>query len=130
MPHLRLEYSAPLTREADIGALCDALRLAMIGTGLFPTAGIRVRAFAADAYAMTDGNRDDRFLAMVLTVGQGRSQDALHAAGADIFKAAEVFLAPLIANKHLSLSLDIAESVSALSFKNNPIHKRIAAGRP
>lgn len=129
MPHLRLEYSAPLALETDMAALCEALRVALIETGIFPTAGIRVRAFAANAWAMTDGNRDDRFLAMLLTVGEGRSEAALHEAGAHVFAAAKAGLGPLVARGHLALSLDIAESRSALSFKDNPIHARLAANK-
>nr|WP_281378132.1 5-carboxymethyl-2-hydroxymuconate isomerase [Martelella radicis] len=124
---MRLEYSAPLALETDMAGLCQALRAALAETGVFPLAGIRVRAFAADAYAMTDGNRDDRFLAMVLTVGEGRSEAALHEAGAHVFKVAKAHLADLMARGHLALSLDIAESRSALSFKDNPIHARLSA---
>ena len=129
MPHLRLEYSAPLARETDMNVLCERLRVAMIETGLFPVAGIRVRAFAADAYAMTDGNPDDCFLAMMLAVGEGRSEAALREAGAHVFAAAKDSLGSLVEGGHLALSLDIAESRSALSFKDNPIHARIKASK-
>ncbi len=42
MPHLSIEYSPGLEGRADIGGLCRALHGAMIASGIFPLAGIRV----------------------------------------------------------------------------------------
>ena len=127
LPHLRLEYSSPLMRETDMATLCERLRVALIETGLFPIAGIRVRAYASDAFAMTNNDPEDRFLAMILTVGEGRSDAALKQAGEHVFTTARANLAPLLELGHLALSLDIVESRSALSFKDNPIHARLSA---
>ena len=46
MAHLKIEYSAGV--EAHIAALCAGGHAAMIAAGIFPVAGIRVRAYRAD----------------------------------------------------------------------------------
>ena len=72
MPHLRVEYSIGLASRADIPALCRALHGAMADCGVFPLAGIRVRAFAADVAIVADGLPENDFAAMELSVGAGR----------------------------------------------------------
>ena len=51
MPHLMIDYSPNLEAHVDIAALCDHIRRAAIDTGVFPMAGIRVRAFAANPFS-------------------------------------------------------------------------------
>ena len=126
MPHLRLEYSPGLEARADLPLLCETLRRAMVETGIFPVAGIRVRAFRADHAAVADGSPEDDFAALTLSVGAGRSTEALEAAGALIFAAAQRELAGPLSTPHFALSLEIRVIDPALNWKDTPIHARLS----
>ncbi|MBE9637203.1 5-carboxymethyl-2-hydroxymuconate isomerase [Salipiger mangrovisoli] len=126
MPHLRLEYSPGLERRADLGALCDSLHRAMMETGIFPLAGIRIRAFRADHWIVADGLPENDFAALTLMVGAGRPRQLLARAGAAIMAAAEAALAGPLASPHFALSLEIREIDPELSWKNTPIHARLS----
>ncbi|WP_102223048.1 5-carboxymethyl-2-hydroxymuconate Delta-isomerase [Acidimangrovimonas sediminis] len=125
MPHLHIEYSPGLAARADIGDLCRAVHGAMVTSGIFPLAGIRVRAFAADHWIVADGIAENDFVAMTLSVGVGRSKPALYEAGAAIFAAARRALAGPLATEHFALSLEIREIDPELSWKDTPIHTRL-----
>lgn len=127
MPHLRIEYSAGLEDRADMRAVCGAVYAALLDAGIFPKAGIRVRAFRADHAIVGDALPENDFAAMVLTVGAGRSKQALQAAGELIFAAARQELAGPLATTHFALSLEIRVSDPDLSWKETPIHARISA---
>lgn len=126
MPHLCLEYSPGLERRVDMNQVCSALHNAMMAAGIFPIAGIRIRAFRADHAITADGLLENDFLAMTLSVGQGRSKAALAQAGAQIMATAETALAHPLSTPHFALSLEIREIDPDLSWKNTPIHQRLS----
>lgn len=126
MPHLSLEYSPGLETRTDMPALLRALHRAMADTGIFPLAGIRIRAHRADHWIVADGLPENDFLAMYMSVGAGRSAEALKAAGDLIFSEAQAVLAGPLATPHFALSLDIRVSDPALSWKDTPIHARLS----
>lgn len=125
MPHLRIEYSPGLARHTDIGGLCRVVHAAMVEAGIFPLAGIRVRAFAADHCIVADDHPENNFAACTLSVGAGRSVEDLEKAGQHIFAALQHFLADPLASQHFALSLEIREINPALSWKDTPIHARL-----
>ena len=90
MPHFSIEYSANLEALVHMPALLETLRLAAIETGLFPLAGIRIRAFRADHVSIADGNPDNAFLDLSIRLREGRDQTAKESAVANIFKALEI----------------------------------------
>lgn len=125
MPHLRIEYSRGLTDRVDIDALCRAAHGAMVETGVFPLAGIRIRAFRADHCIVADDHPDNDFAACVLTVGAGRTPETLRRAGDRIWASLREALAGPLATPHFALSLDIRVSDPELSWKETPIHSRL-----
>lgn len=125
MPHLVIEYSPDLAAQTEIGALCRAVHAVMVADPLFPTAGIRVRAYPAAACLIADGLPQNGFVAMTLSVGAGRSKADLRAAGAAIFAAAQAVLAAPLSGEHFALSLHIREIDPDLSWKDTPIHARL-----
>lgn len=127
MPHLHIEYSRGLEERTDIAALCRVAHAAIIETGLFPMAGIRIRAFAADHAIVADGLPANDFAAFTLTVGAGRSPDDLKSAGEAIFAALRDALAGPLATEHFALSMEIRVSDPDLSWKATPIHARLSA---
>ncbi|MEO1688317.1 MAG: 5-carboxymethyl-2-hydroxymuconate isomerase [Pseudomonadota bacterium] len=127
MPHLSFEYSANLEPAADLPGLCAALRDAMVGTGLFPLGGIRIRGFRADHWLIADGaGADDAFLHMTASIGAGRSAQDRAAAREAIYAAAETWLRPRLAGRPFALSLDLQEIAPGAGEKRwNTVHDRL-----
>lgn len=126
MPHLAIEYSPNLEARADMPAVCKALHAAMVEAGIFPLAGIRVRAHRADQCIVADGLPENGFLAMTLSVGSGRTGEALRSAGEAIFAAAQAALSGPLSDPHFALSLEIRQIDPDLSWKDTPIHARLS----
>lgn len=129
MPHLRIEYSPGLAERADIAAVCRAAYTAMKETGIFPLAGIRVRAYAADHCIVADDLAENDFAALTLSVGAGRDKEALQTAGGKIFSAVQAALAEPLSTPHFALSLEIRIIDPDLSWKDTPTHSRLSGGK-
>ena len=125
MPHLTLEYSGGLDGVVDIGGLCDAMRQAMIETGVFPLAGVRVRALRCDFWSIADGDPAHDFVDMSLRLRAGRPLDVRQAAAAHVFAAAEAFLKPVLQSRSLALSLELRDMDPELSPKTGTIRDHL-----
>mgnify|MGYP001954737348 CR=1 FL=1 len=125
MPHFSVEYSANLEERVDMPALCNHLRLAAIETGLFPMAGIRVRAFRADHVSIADGNPTHSFLDLSIRLREGREQRAKEAATQHIFDALNSFLAPAMAKHSIALSMEMRDIDATLSPKSESIRDHL-----
>lgn len=123
MAHFMIDYSPNLEARLDIAGFCDTIRLAAIETGVFPTAGIRVRATACNHVSMADGNIDHAFLDMSIRLRAGRAQDAKEAATAHIFQAAEAYCSELLQSSSFMLSMEMRDIDPALSPKTSSIRK-------
>ncbi|WP_226550618.1 MULTISPECIES: 5-carboxymethyl-2-hydroxymuconate Delta-isomerase [Celeribacter] len=126
MPHLAIEYSAGLEARADIKGVCEKAYEAMLTAGIFPKAGIRVRAHKADVAIVGDALPENDFAALTLSVGAGRSTEALKDAGDMIFAAVQEALKGPLSTPHFALSLEIREINPELSWKDTPIHARLS----
>ena len=135
MPHLTLEFSANLREDPDLADACDFNRLCSdlaaclvdIHDGdkqVYPTGGVRVRAFAAQAYCIADGAKDAAFLHGTLRIGSGRSDAVKKATGDALFEVIKQHFSTLYDNTGLALSLEIIESSEAGSWKHNNLHAR------
>ena len=56
MPHITLEYSANLESALDMYDFCRVLKDAAAATGVFPPAGIRVRAISCPHSGIVAGD--------------------------------------------------------------------------
>ena len=126
MPHLHVTYDKALAQKTDLPGLLSALHAHMVASDVFPTAGIRIRAFAADHAIIADGLAENSFLAMTLSVGTGRDAAVLRSAGDALFGIAQAHLAALLSAPHFALSLEIREARADLSWKDTPIHARLS----
>lgn len=117
MPHLTVEYSANLGDDVDIATFCAAMRDAMLETGIFPLAGIRVRAFPCHAYVIADGDPRYAYLNMICRIGAGRDPETRVAAAEAIYAAAEGHLKACIGDRPVALSLDFDELHPRTSLK-------------
>lgn len=128
MPHLSIEYSPRLEARADIGALCLKLHSVLAESGIFPLAGIRVRARKTDHAIVADGLPENDFMAMTLSVGAGRGKDQLRDAGEALFAAGREVLKEPLSTPHFAFSLEIREMDPDLSWRDTPIHARLSGG--
>ena len=129
MPHVSVFYTSNLDAESDFGSLCRALADALLsitdenGGRPFPVGGVRVLAYPAAHFAVSDGHRDDLAFCWVhLRMGRGRSEAIQQAAGQALTKAAEEHFAPLLARRPLGLTVQIDEGREVFSAKSGNLH--------
>lgn len=128
MPHFYIDYSANMEERTDIAALCDVLRRAAAETGVFPPAGIRVRAFRADHVSIADGDERHGYVHIMIRLRGGRTLDARKAATAHVFEAAKRHLAPAMAETSVALSLEMIDIDPDLSPKCGTIRDHLPEG--
>ncbi|WP_419910242.1 5-carboxymethyl-2-hydroxymuconate Delta-isomerase [Hoeflea sp.] len=125
MPHFSIEYSANLDAHVDMSGLCEHLRKAGIETGVFPMAGIRVRAIRCEHYAIADGEPDHGFIDISVRLRGGRPLEARKAATEAIFEAARAYLEDVIRTRPIALSLEMRDIDPELSPKLNTIRDHV-----
>jgi 5-carboxymethyl-2-hydroxymuconate isomerase len=125
MPHFTMDYSANLDGKVDFAALCRVVHTEILGTGLFETGAVRVRAIRCEAYAIADLMEENAFIDMSFRIGQGRSEDDKKRTGDAIFAAVTGDLGKLFETPHFALTLEIREIDPVLSWKKNSIHPRL-----
>ena len=128
MPHIMIDYSANMEDAVDMAALCELLRKTGIETGVFPMAGIRVRAFRADHVAIADGDPRHGYIDISIRLRGGRTFEAKKAATEALFAAAKTFLEPVIAARPMALSMEMRDIDPELSPKLNTIRDHLKEG--
>lgn len=121
MPHFHIDYSPNLEARLDIAGLCRVVRDAAVETGVFPVAGIRIRATACTHVVMADGHPDHAFLDLSVRLREGRTAEAKEHATAHIFAAMEAFCADVMATSSFMLSMEMRDIDAALSPKASSI---------
>ena len=127
MAHLTVQYSQNLAHDVDMAEFCSVMSVAMQETGVFPLAGIRVRAHPMPQYSVADGHTKNAFVDMILRMGEGRSDATKSEMGAFLMARAEAVFAPLLAEPFFALSLEVVTISKPFSWKTNSIHARINA---
>ena len=128
MPHLIVEYSANLESRLELDALMAKLRDVAVAGGVFPLAGIRVRAARRDRYLIADGDPAHGFVHVMARIGQGRAETVRRAQAEALFDALRDHLEPLLDDQGggLALSLELVEIDPVGSLKLNNLHKRLS----
>lgn len=121
MPHITLEYSPNLESALDMHALCVVLKDAAAETGVFPPAGIRVRAIACTHVVIADGDPRHGFIDIHVRLRAGRTQEAKTAATDAIFAAATDFTSAHMTAHPFMLSLEMRDIDADLSRKTSSI---------
>ncbi|MGH1354756.1 MAG: 5-carboxymethyl-2-hydroxymuconate Delta-isomerase [Thalassovita sp.] len=125
MAHFIIDYSANLEDAIDWPAFCDLLRTEAIATGVFPMAGIRVRAFAATHVSIADGDPKHGYIDISIRLREGRDLETRKAATAAIFAAAESFLKPIMQTRSVALSMEMRDIDAALAPKTGTIRDHL-----
>ncbi|MYG13492.1 MAG: 5-carboxymethyl-2-hydroxymuconate Delta-isomerase [Gammaproteobacteria bacterium] len=128
MPHLVVEYSANLESRLELEALMAKLRDVAVAGGVFPLAGIRVRAARRDRYLIADGDPAHGFVHVMARIGEGRAEAVRRAQAQALFDALRAHLEPLRSDQvgGLALSLEMVEIDPVGSLKLNNLHERLS----
>ena len=142
MPHLVILYTPNLDKVADqndcdISALCRALANTMclqqdeMGKPVFPVGGVRVLAYPAAHYAVADGGSAGRasggsgdyaFVYLNLRMARGRSAATHLSVGRALETTTLAHFAPLLAARHIGVTLQIDEGPEIFDAKHNSLH--------
>ncbi len=137
MPHLVILYTGQLDHEVHMTTLCRQMADAMLtvkdeeGKQVFPTGGTRVLAYPAPHYAVADGGAagiaagndgDYAFAYLNLRMGRGRSEATHKLAGETLLAVAKAFFAPLMATKHMGVTLQIDVGQEVFDSKQSTLH--------
>ncbi|MGH1367480.1 MAG: 5-carboxymethyl-2-hydroxymuconate Delta-isomerase [Maritimibacter sp.] len=123
MAHLMIDYSANVEARLDMAGLCRALRDAALETGVFPAAGLRVRAVRVDHFAMANDDPQHGFIDLSVRLREGRSSQMKAAATAHIFARLESYCASALASSSLMISMEMRDIDAALSPKTSTIRQ-------
>ena len=139
MPHIVVLYTANLDASTSgetrpgIGLLCRRLADAMLTVRdeseaqVFPTGGVRVFAYPAAHFAVSDGQTpgttDAGFVYINLRMGRGRSGAVRQRTGDTLRVAAAAHFAPLLAARAVGITLQIDEGPEVFDAKLGNLHR-------
>lgn len=124
MPHLIIEHSANVEQYVDVAELVDALHDAALDTGLAPADALRTRTEPRALYAIADRHPDNAFIAVIIRLGQGRTDDQKKSFVADLMAALDETLGD--AQRNIMLSVECQEIVSDFRINKNNLRPIIA----
>ena len=137
MPHLVILYTGQLDAEVNMTDLCRQLADAMltvqdeVGKPVFPKGGVRVLAYPAPHFAVSDGgaaglaatgSSDYAFVYLNLRMGRGRSEAIQQQAGKALVEVTHQFFAPVMAKRYIGVTLQIDVGPEVFDAKHSNIH--------
>jgi 5-carboxymethyl-2-hydroxymuconate isomerase len=137
MPHLVILYTGQLDAEVQMTTLCRQMADAMLtvkdeeGKQVFPTGGTRVLAYPAPHYAVADGGAagqavggtgDYAFVYLNVRMGRGRSEATQQRIGQTLLEVAKTFFAPVMAQRHIGITLQIDVGPEVFDAKHSNLH--------
>ena len=134
MPHVVVQYTANLDREARIGALCKTLAEIIVaqrdgaGARVFPIGGTRVLAYPAAQFAVADGAPDRAFVFVHVRIARGRERALVDAAGEAMMAVVRAHFAALLDKRALGITLQIDEGAPVFDAKHGTLYP-LFAGR-
>ncbi len=146
MPHLVILYTPnldapPAAGGSDMTRLCRALADTMVAARdeadkpVFPVGGVRVLAYPAAHHAVADGGSAGRaaggsgdyaFVYLLLRMARGRSAAVQQAVGTALEAVAKAHFAPLLASRHIGVTLNIDVGQEVFDAKNSSLHSLFA----
>ena len=86
MPHAWIEYSKNIADDAEVQGFGRCVHDAMMETGIFPLAGVRIRINRIDDCIVADGKPENAFVHLAIRIGEGRDMETKQAAADLIFE--------------------------------------------
>ena len=128
MPHLVILYTGNLETATDMTALARALADTMLaqrdesGAQVFPTGGTRVLAYPSAHHAVADGSGEFGFIYLNLRMARGRSGAVQQQIGDALVATARAHFAPLLAERHVGITLQIDVGAEVFDAKFGNLH--------
>ncbi len=145
MPHLVILYTGNLDQETDMRALCRSLADTMlaahddVGKPVFPPGGIRVLAYPAPYFAVSDGGAAGRaagphgadasgdpgdyaFVYLNLRMASGRTAATHKRVGDALLMATKAHFQPVFASRYIGVTLQIDEGHEVFDAKHSNLH--------
>ena len=128
MPHLKIEYTANIDAQANMGALCKALADVLVGIkdeqgqSAFPVGGTRVMAYPAPWHAVADGKQDYAFVYLNLRIAAGRSDAIQKIAGDTLLAKTKAHFESLFSATLMGITLQIDEGTQVYDAKHSNLH--------
>lgn len=133
MPHMTIVYTSNVDQDVDMKQLCRTMADAMLacrdenGGTVFPIGGVRVLAYPAPHFAVSDGSSDAfGFVYFNVRINRGRSEATKQSVGKALSSAAREFLEPLLARRPVGLTLQIDEGRENFDAKFGNLHDHFA----
>jgi len=128
MPQITVEYSRNVEDRVDIRSLLEAVHVAALSSGMFERGfGIRTRAAPRDLYLIADQDPANAFVAVIVRIAAGRTEQQRSQLADTIFAALCLQLQTAAASTSLAISLEVQE-IDDLGARNlNNLHERLAA---
>jgi 5-carboxymethyl-2-hydroxymuconate isomerase len=126
VPNVLVEYTGNLKAEADIPGLLRIIARTIIeaGEGVFPTAGIRVRALEVKDYVIADDDPEYAFVSITVRVARGRPEDVKKRTFGAVWEAVKAHLALVTARRLMAINMDVEEFGERLAYKQNSLHEK------
>lgn len=125
MPHAWIEYSTNLSEEAEIASFAECVHSAMLETGIFPLAGIRIRITPVADYIVADKHPDNGFVHLSLRIGEGRDIEVRTKAADLIFERTSAHLKSLADRSRMAFAFEMQEIKGPHSYKMNNLRDYI-----
>ncbi|WP_430790788.1 5-carboxymethyl-2-hydroxymuconate Delta-isomerase [Virgibacillus flavescens] len=126
MPHITVEYTDNIEKEANIRDFLKKINETLIAEGgSFKPGAIRSRAIKLTEYFVADGTgENDAFVHVTMKIASGRTPEVKTAACDHLFEMMQAHFRELYENRYLALSLELYEFGEGGTYKQNNIHKR------
>ena len=128
MPHAWIEYSVNLEDTPELQGLGKCLYDAMLETGIFPVAGVRIRIQPVANCLVGDLTPANAFIHIALRIGEGRTGATIKAATDAIFEQVSLHLKPLADRHPLAVAMELGEIDNRYSYKMNNLRDHMRAG--
>lgn len=124
MPHAWIEFSPNIGEFPELQSFRECVLEAMMDSGIFPVAGIRIRLQEVDCL-VGDGNPENAYVHLKIRIGEGRTAEVKQAAADLIFERTSGHLKPIADRGPLAYAFELQEIPSAYSYKMNNLRSYI-----
>jgi 5-carboxymethyl-2-hydroxymuconate isomerase len=125
VPHITVEYSSNLDNDISPQRVVDDIHAAVLATGVFELAAIRVRTARRDVYAVADKDPANAFIAVTMRIGPGRSPEERRRGAQAVMDVLEKACAGFWTSRGVALSVDVAEIDNTATLRKNNLHQRM-----
>ena len=129
MPHVVIEYSDNVARNADVRELVDRVHAAVIGAGVAPVAAVRTRAEPRSLYRIADGDSTHMFIAITIRLAAGRDAEHRQRLLDEVTSSARSIVHGLRNIGAVAFSCELQDIDPLARINDNDLHLRIGDER-